>query len=143
MGLEIKKAGIEDLSWVNATYKSINFLLSTLNDEIIAIAYVDGIKVGLGRVAVVDGHSCELGGMYVNPKFREQKIARKLVEFLLGYAQHNTIYCIPFEQLLHFYESFGFRKMERGHLVPRKIKKKLEFCKKAYSEPTLLLVMYK
>ena len=143
MGLEIKKAGIEELSLVNHTYKSIQFLPSTLNDEIIAIAYVDGVKVGLGRVAVVDEHCCELGGMYVEPNFRGQKIARRIVEFLLENAQCNIIYCIPFERLLHFYKSFGFRETEKDHLMPIKIQKKLEFTREAYSEPTSLLIRYK
>ena len=143
MGFEIRQAEVKDLVWVNATYKNINFLPSTMKEEIVAIAHIDGIKAGLGRIAVVDRNSCELGGMYVVSEFRGKAIARKIVEFLLKYAQKRVIYCIPFEHLLHFYESFGFRKVEDMLLVPRKIKKKLDFTKKAYKEPTSLLVMYR
>ena len=141
MSFEIKTAELKDLAWINATYHTIHFLPSTLKNEMVAIAYVDGIKVGLGRIAVVDRYSCELGGMYVHPEFRERKIARQIVPFLLDHAQKRVIYCIPFENLSRFYESFGFRKVGSDLLTPVKIRKKLEFTKRAYSEPTLLLVL--
>ncbi|MBI5072450.1 GNAT family N-acetyltransferase [Candidatus Woesearchaeota archaeon] len=143
MNLEIKTAKQKDLPWINGTYKTIDFLPSTLQDEIVAIAYADGVKVGLGRIALCGKDSCELGGIYVHPDFRGKKIAKIIVEFLLKHAQNDVIYCIPFEHLSSFYESFGFTKAKNDLLVPMKIKKKLEFCKKTYSEPTLLLVMHK
>ena len=141
MGFEIRQAEVKDLVWVNSTYKTIDFLPSTLENEIVAIAFIDDIKVGLGRIAVVDKRSCELGGMYVNPGFRRKGIARKIVEYLIKHAQKRTIYCVPFVHLSVFYESFGFRKIKLDIATPQKIKKKLEFAKKTYKEPTLLLVM--
>ncbi len=141
MGFEIRQAEVKDLVWVNSTYKTIDFLPSTLENEIVAIASIDNIKVGLGRIAVVDRHSCELGGMYVNPEFRRKNVARKIVEYLLQHAQKRIIYCIPFTHLSSFYESFGFRKIKPDISTPQKIKKKLEFTKKTYKEPTLFLVM--
>ncbi len=143
MNLEIKKATRQDLSWINATYKTINFLPSTLQDEIVAIAYMDGLKVGLGRIAVVSKDSCELGGIYVYSDFRGKKIAKSIVEFLLEHPQKDIIYCIPFEHLSSFYESFGFTKTKVTFMTPVNIKKKLGFCKKTYSEPTLLLMLHK
>lgn len=143
MGLEIKIADREDLQWVNDTYKAINFLPSTLNDEIVAIAYVNGVKAGLGRVAIVDSCSCELGGMYVDPPFRGRNIARKIVEFLLERAQKPVVYCIPFVYLCNFYKSFGFKELEQGFTVPGKVREKLGFTKTAYTEETTLLVMAK
>ena len=143
MNLVIKKAENDDLVWVNATYKAIDFLPSTLKDEIVAIAFMDDVKVGLARIAVIDKNSCELGGVFVSPEFRRQNIAKKLVEFLLKHAQKKIVYCIPYEHLSHFYERFGFRKINPDEVTPQKIKEKLEFCAETYREPTLLMVLYR
>ena len=138
--IKIKEARNEDLEWVNATYSSIKFLPSSLKDEIVAIAYESDQKFGLGRISVIDDKSCELGGMYVDPKYRRRGIARDIVTYLLENAQKSKVYCIPFLHLEHFYASFGFKRINEGVSIPTKIAKKFQFCKETYAEETILMV---
>lgn len=141
--MEIKKAKDKDLKLVNKIYKKINFLPSTLINEIVAIAYEKNNKVGLGRIIVIDSSSCEMGGIFVDLKFRKKGIARKIVSFLIENSQKDQIYCIPFKYLKKFYSGFGFREIKASNSVPKKIAKKFKFCEKTYEQETILMKLIK
>lgn len=82
--------------------------------------------------------------MYVFDSFRNQGIARKIVEFLLKSSPScQNIYCIPFEHLVPFYGEFGFAKCSNLKQVPEEIAKKYSWCQGKYSNPTSLLVLKK
>jgi GNAT superfamily N-acetyltransferase len=76
---------------------------------LIALAKIEGVKFGLGRVAYIDENNLELGGMYVLDQFRRMGIAEKVILHLLkNHEQHKKIWCLPFKHLQRFYTGFGF-----------------------------------
>lgn len=140
--LLIKRATMEDMEWVNSQYKKVEFLLSELNNEIIAIAYINEEKVGLGRLVKIDDKNYEMGGIVTLGNFRGMNVASKVVEFLVsetrGRKVENT-YCIPFEHLRNFYNRYGFKEVEDFTNVPEKIFHKYNWCKEQYDKDTLLM----
>lgn len=139
--LQIRRAYESEIGWVNDCYNDVEFMHSSFDTEIIAIAEFSGQKAGLGRLVSLDPSNFELGGMYVFEYFRGQGIARKIVEFLLKFSlAHQNIYCIPFEHLVPFYCEFGFVQCINEEQVPHEISKKYLWCKEKYPNPTALLV---
>jgi GNAT superfamily N-acetyltransferase len=140
--IELRLAERSELDWVNQCYDEVGFVHSHFDNEIIAIAEVAGEKAGLGRLVAIDANHLELGGMYVFEAFRGQGVAKKIVEFLLKYAKpHQTIYCIPFEHLHHFYKRFGFAPCQLLEKVPTAVLEKYRWCQQTYETPTLLLAV--
>ncbi len=136
----IRKADPSELEWINSRYDEVHFLHSIFDKEVIAIAEEQGIKKGLGRIVTIDTEHLELGGIYVFEKFRNQGIARIIVDFLLKQATANQIvYCIAFVHLVPFYKQFGFTSPCLN--TPKKIQDKYEWCKKNYPTPTELLAV--
>ncbi len=142
MSREIVHAGIEDLAWVNEQYRSIGFLPSDGVDETIVIARVNGERAGLGRLKRIDADSAELGGIYVFPSYRKKGVAAAVVASLVAEGKrYKTLYCLPFEHLRAFYESYGFIMTDPDASVPADIRKKLAFCGKTYESRVLLLIL--
>ena len=136
--LRIRQASPAELAWANARYAEIDFAPSSEAD-FIAIAEVDGVKAGLGRMAPIDDGHAELGGMFVLPEYRGQSIAAGIVEFLLQRAARTTVFCIPFSHLEHFYRSFGFLPPDESVKIPSPIAEKFAWCKRTYATPVALL----
>lgn len=135
----IKLARADDIDWINNKYKEVNFLPSNLSKEKVAIAEIQGERAGLGRLVQIDNENAELGGMYVFDEFRNQGVARAIVEFLLSQGKEfQFIYCLPFEQLKKFYESFGFIECD-AQSVPEDIRNKYQWCNQTYADKVLLL----
>jgi N-acetylglutamate synthase-like GNAT family acetyltransferase len=142
--IKIRLAQASDINWVNEKYKDINFAPSDISKELIAIAEIKGEKVGLGRLVNIDIKHAELGGMYVFDDFRNQGIARAIVDFLLSQGnKYKIIYCLPFEHLQTFYESFGFIVCSSTKFIPIPIKDKYKWCNQTYSHKVLLLQISK
>lgn len=142
--MKIVQAKRSEIDWINKCYDEVGFIHSTFEKEVIAIAEVNGQKAGLGRLVTVEGNNLELGGMYVFEPFRGQGIATKIVAFLLEHVKSfQTIYCIPFEHLVPFYQKCGFVSCSDYEAVPKEISDKCCWCKKTYSQPTALLVLSK
>lgn len=140
--LKLRIAGKNEITWINKCYDEVEFVHSHFDNEIIAIAELDGQKAGLGRLVTVDDQHLELGGMYVFEAFRGKGIAKELVKFLLGHANPSqTVYCIPFEHLLSFYKQCGFADCPNLDLVPQELLRKYRWCKEKYAHPTALLVI--
>ena len=137
--LAIRKALPTELDWVNVQYQQINFQLSDYQNELIAIAEVNGEKAGVGRLVTIDERALELGGMYVLENFRKYGVARTIVSFLLAQVKDKTLYCLPFEHLQNFYVSCGFKPVTGLSKVPDKVLQKWEWCNQTYSGKTLLL----
>lgn len=139
--LHVRQAKIHDIAWVNACYDEVGFIHSEFDNELIAIAEVDGQKAGLGRCVKLEKDTSELGGIYVLQNFRNNGVARKLVSFLLADATPaHTIYCIPFTNLVPFYAKFGFVPCTDLQKVPPELLKKYTWCKSKYPQPTTLLI---
>jgi len=138
--VRIKLATIDDMDWINEQYRKIDFVPSDISKGLIAIAEINSEKAGLGRLVPIDEKNAELGGMYVFEKFRHQGIARSIVDFLLSPGKkYQTIYCLPFEHLKIFYESFGFSECNSNEFAPTEIINKHSWCNKTYSHKVLLL----
>jgi GNAT superfamily N-acetyltransferase len=140
MDIRIREATQDDIDWINSKYKEVKFLPSELQKEIVAIAEVDGLKAGLGRLVKIDNENLELGGMLVFAEYRKLGLSKKIIEFLLDHAEGKRIYCIPFVHLFNLYNSFGFTVCEAVSIVPRVITDKFEWCKKEYEHEVLLLI---
>jgi GNAT superfamily N-acetyltransferase len=135
----IRKATAGELSWVNERYAEIGFMASDPRD-LVVIAEVDGVRVGLGRLVPFEPGAAELGGIYVLPEFRGRHVASLIVSHLVGAGTFERLYCIPFAPLVPFYQSFGFHPVEASPPVPEAIAEKVRWCQSKYSQPVSLLV---
>ncbi|UHA71834.1 GNAT family N-acetyltransferase [Paenibacillus sp. 481] len=143
--IQIRRAEQSDIPWVNEQYRQIGFVSSVWENEWIAIAEVNGVKAGIGRLVVIDAYNRELGGIYTLEAFRGQKIAHAIVSYLVEEARRypeEHIYCIPFEQLQSFYGSFGFETIADTQAVHTEVMKKHEWCLGQYNDKTLLMKLY-
>ncbi|PHV06454.1 GNAT family N-acetyltransferase [Janthinobacterium sp. BJB412] len=131
-------AGADDLAWANARYAEIDFLPSKAAD-LIAIARVDGVAAGLGRVVGVADGEGELGGMYVLDGFKGLGLARRIIAYLQDNSRCHTLYCLPFAELAALYQSMGFTPVADDAAVPAAVAAKHRWCNSHYGKPVLLL----
>ena len=137
--LTVRTAKDTEIQWINKRYDEVDFIHSNFNNEIIAIGEIRDSKAGIGRLVKIDSDHFELGGIYVFEPYRKLGVASAIVEFLLKSAPLNkTIYCIPFEPLVSFYKSFGFKLCIDLDPVPKELLDKHLWCKEKY-----LIVMVK
>lgn len=99
--MHIRLAKEADIFWSNQQYDKARFVHSHFANEIIAIAEIDAIKAGLGRLVKIEEGFWELGGIYVLEEYRNQKVASRIIEFLLKSPAIEAcdIFCIPFTHL--------------------------------------------
>lgn len=128
-----------ELAWANRRYGEIHFLPSQARD-FIAVAEIDGVKAGLGRLVPVNEGSGELGGIYVLPEFRGRQAAGAIVAYLLQHSPYRQLFCIPFSHLEGFYRGFGFQPVSAGSAVPDVVVGKLNWCSQEYVAAVNLLV---
>ncbi|MDH6675429.1 N-acetylglutamate synthase-like GNAT family acetyltransferase [Paenibacillus sp. LBL] len=141
--MSIKRVTEAELAWVNRQYEQIGFMPSKLQNEIIAIVMSQGHYAGVGRLVMLNAHEAEMGGIYILDAFRGQSLAQELVSYLVEESKRQnlkTVYCIPFEELQHFYEKFGFHAFDApaSNANPR-ILEKYHWCLKTYDKNVLLL----
>ena len=128
-----------ELAWANDRYGEIHFMPSQPQD-FIAVAEVNNVKVGLGRLVPVDSITGELGGIYVLPAFRGRKIASAIVTYLLQHSPYQQLFCIPFAHLEGFYQGFGFKPITPETTVPSIVTEKINWCTKEYPASVNLLL---
>lgn len=138
MSLLVKKLPGSGLDWANSRYAEVDFLPSPASD-FLAVAEIDGVAAGLGRLSEVAPGIGELGGMYVFPEHRGAGIARWLIQFLISESDFGTLYCLPFAHLEGLYRSAGFRPCPPEPSVPGKVLEKHAWCNSHYSGPVLLM----
>lgn len=130
-----------ELLWVNTQYKKIDFVASEWGTDRVALAFINKKHVGVGRLVPLENGDYELGGIFVLPEFRNLSIAKNIVSFLVENASLvKRMYCLPFEYLKGFYESFGFRISRQVHKAPSDVRKKYEWCLENYSQNVLFMV---
>ena len=137
--LVVRRLIPEELPWANERYGEIHFVPSA-DEDFIAVAEISNVKAGIGRLVPVDTTSAELGGMYVLPQFRGQRVAKALVNFLLQASTHRRLYCVPFAYLEDFYRQFGFVPIPERSNIPDSIATKLHWCHAEYASAVTLLV---
>lgn len=170
--ITLQRAKEADLPWINAQYATVPFRPSTVAHTML-IAYNSNTvePVGLGRLIPLASSSAstqdddesltvsafvvstlvwELGGIYVQPAYRGQGLAGRIVQGLLDLAAARddgletppptpttitTIWCLPFAHLLPFYTSFGFEAVSRcSPQVPATIRTTLGDCCTAFPD---------
>jgi N-acetylglutamate synthase-like GNAT family acetyltransferase len=140
MNITIRNAEESELDWINKKYDEVDFVHSNLEKELIAIAEVDGVRAGIGRLISIDEKNGELSGMYVFDEFRGMGVSRHIVSFLLeNKGLTKRIFCLPFAHLEKLYQSFGFERSESGQNLPKKVRDKFEWCNEHYKHEVLLL----
>lgn len=81
------------------------------------VVRVGGIPAGCGGIQHYDEYA-ELKRMYINPAYRGQGLAKKLLAHLAEYSQENAIHILRLETGIHqhealgLYEKFGFTQCE-------------------------------
>jgi|SRR5690606_29016180 len=127
--ISIQIADRNQMDWINSMYDQVHFQKSDFENEFILIAEVGGQRAGIGRLVKIDESQGELGGIYVFPAFQKRGVAGQIVQSLctLNPFKIDTIWCLPFENLVSFYKKFGFDKCWNKE-VPIEIVKKLEWC---------------
>jgi GNAT superfamily N-acetyltransferase len=135
--MQLRRARADEAGWINDRYATVRFVPSDLERDTVLVAEIDGAPAGLGRLIPLEETSFELGGMLVFDEFRGRGVARALIDELLRYAAGRTVYCLPFAKLEGLYRSAGFETTEEG---PAQILAKLEWCRRTYEEPVLLMV---
>lgn len=138
----IRKAFREEIEWINSRYDEIKFKQSNFDQELIAIAQIDGQKAGIGRLITLSDREAELGGIYVFTDYRGRGVAGIIVEFLLQHSeQFKTLFCIAFAHLQNFYGKYGFVLANGYQNIPNEVVEKYQWCKLTYeSEPVLLML---
>lgn len=139
MAVTVRALQAQELEWANARYREIDFLQSTA-DDYVAVAEIDGVPAGLGRLVRVAADARELGGMYVFPEQRGGGISRAIIEHLIARAGGDTLYCLPFGNLRSLYVSCGFQQRAPDAAMPPKVLSKFEWCNGHYGREVLLLV---
>ncbi|HZX27918.1 MAG TPA: GNAT family N-acetyltransferase, partial [Telluria sp.] len=129
----------DELAWVNQRYAEVDFVPSTPQDRI-AIAEIDGVPAGIGRVVPVGGRNGELGGMVVFPEFRRRGVAQRIVAWLLALPDFDNLYCLPFAELESLYGALGFCRIDEA---PEDVITKHRWCNEHYPQPVLLMVCRK
>ena len=142
MTIAIRQALIDEVIWINEKYNEIGFALSNFDNEHIAIAEIDGIPVGLGRIIFMENEVTELGGIYVFEHYRNQGIARHIVTYLMSkIAKNKKVYCVPFSHLEDFYCQFGFVKVVSTDEIPQEIANKYLWCQQHDCRQVSLLML--
>ncbi|GAA3413021.1 GNAT family N-acetyltransferase [Paenibacillus hodogayensis] len=89
------------------------------NDVVFVIAYLDNTAVGCGAYRPLDGQSCELKRIFVDPAYRNKGIASRLLSFLEQEAARAGFTAAVLEtgimqpESIGLYKKFGFVEIER------------------------------
>ena len=117
------------LERANAVYASIAFAPSRAPGDQTFGILEQGEPVALGRLQRHADGALEVGGFWVRQDRRGRGLARRLVACVLASAPAGeSVWCIPFEHLRAFYESFGMRRAEPSE-APASLRAKLDSCR--------------
>lgn len=108
-----------------------------LPDGRLYIVKVENEVAGCIGLRKIDNENCEMKRLYVRPKFREHKIANKLVEMIIDDAKKigyksMLLDTLPFlEGAIYLYKKFGFNEIESYNNSPMdtSIYMKLDLCR--------------
>ena len=140
--MHLRLATSDDATWINERYASVHFQPSDLSRDLVVIAELDAIPVGLGRLVPAGPDACELGGILVFEEYRRRGIARSIVEELLRHAGEREVYCIPFAELEPIYAAAGFVTREAVGELPEYIRQKLDWCEREIPERPVVLMQW-
>ena len=123
--IRVRLLNDDEHAWAAATYRAIDFVPTPAGD-VGVVAELDGARVGLGRLVTVGLAAVELGGIWTDESARHRGVARAIVADLIERAAGREIWCVPFEHLVAFYESFGMTRTPPPW--PAAIEEKVDDC---------------
>ena len=127
----------DERDWANARYRELRFSPSPPGTTGV-VAELGGARVGLGRLLALAPDVLELGGIWTAEAARGRGVARQVVEALLAaWPRRGQLWCIPFEHLVGFYQSCGFRPAAQPW--PAAIAAKVDGCGAVHAAAVVVL----
>ena len=114
----IRPATEADQQTIRRLIKEANINPISLNWPHFVVAEDDGAIVGVGQVKPHGDGSRELASIAVVRARRSSGIGRALIEALLARERGGVLYLTCRRELEGYYESFGFRCLERAEYPP-------------------------
>jgi ribosomal protein S18 acetylase RimI-like enzyme len=137
--------------WLRQTYPELipiaDSFFATIDNEIrnmpgiyappggcLLLAYLESIPVGTVGLAAIDGQTCEMRRMFVDARYRGEKVGRSLADRLLEQARTNGFRQMQLETLprhyaaLGLYRSLGFEEVKSvdGQALPEDLPEDLQ-----------------
>ena len=109
---------------------------------IVAVDEATGAIVGTGQIKTHGDGSRELASIAVLPDYRHQRIAHRVMEYLLAHST-GTLYLTCLSTMGSLYEPFGFRVISDDEMTPyfRRLKKLSKTLMRFLQPGMTLLVM--
>ena len=137
--MAIQLATANDLEWINAQYQKIDFVPSSLDNEIIAIVTYNDELAGLFTSMMMKSKL----GEFIYWMSLEDYLANELVGYLVETAKKKNlkeVYCLPFEELRNFYAKFDFHEFEyEDSQVNAKVLEKFKWCLGNYEKQSFTI----
>jgi N-acetylglutamate synthase-like GNAT family acetyltransferase len=114
----IRAATEADQPTIRRLIKEANLNRMSLNWPHFVVAEEDGAIVGVGQVKAHGDGSRELASLAVVPDRQGQGVGGALIKALLAREPGAVLHLTCRRQLQHYYERFGFRRLEPAEFPP-------------------------
>jgi putative acetyltransferase len=97
----------------------VDFTDPRIDEIVFVVAYLNETPVSCGAIRPIDAETTELKRFYVEPAFRKQGIAKRMLDFLEEQAKALRFKVIKLEtgaeqpEAIIFYEKYGFRAIDK------------------------------
>ena len=115
--MTIRAATEADQPTIRRLIKEANLNRMSLRWPNFVVAEEDGAVVGIGQVKAHGDGSRELASLAVVPPRQGQGIGSMLIKELLA-RERGVVHLTCRSQLQHYYERFGFRRLEPAEFPP-------------------------
>jgi N-acetylglutamate synthase-like GNAT family acetyltransferase len=115
MSICIRQASAADQPAIKAIIYAARLIPHDLDWQRFLVADDEGRVVGVGQVRPHRDGSRELASLAVIPERQAQGIGGALIDALLA-RESGTLYLMCLDELEHYYERFGFRRLDRAEL---------------------------
>ena len=115
--MTIRAATEADQPTIRRLIKEANLNRMSLHWPNFVVAEEDGAVVGIGQVKAHGDGSRELASLAVVPPRQGQGIGSMLIKELLA-RERGVVHLTCRSQLQHYYERFGFRRLEPAEFPP-------------------------
>jgi putative acetyltransferase len=97
----------------------VDFTDPQIAEIVFVVAYVNEMPVGCGAIRPIDEEATELKRFYVEVSYRQQGIAKRMLDFLEGQAKALGYKVVKLEtgveqpEAVNFYEKHGFYAIDK------------------------------
>jgi len=110
--MNLRTCKVSDVKWLSSFYKKTVYGGTFSENDDLYFVEEDEKVLGVIRIAFEnDVHV--LRGMQVLETHRGLGIGTKLLNYLNASVTNDPIYCIPYKRLAEFYESIGFKVIDK------------------------------